>query len=205
MQTSILAAVFLGLVGLSGCAKIHYPSYYTLNIPSPVSGSSHANPISGTVTVREFRSPQYLRQGPIAYRPQPEQIAFYDFHYWAEDPRKVATQAMIRELQTQGIFKSSELYDGRGTPEFLVTGSLDQLEEVDRGTSVSVTVGLSAKLQDLKTGETVWSESSSKTTTVEQHSISGLVAEMSRDLSETVKRLVSSMAKHVSSRSVSSR
>ena len=205
MKKSILAAVFLGLVGLSGCAKVHYPSYYTLNIPSPVSGSSHANAISGTVAVREFRSPQYLRQGPIAYRTEPEQIAFYDFHYWAEDPRKVVTAAVIRELQTQGIFESAELYEGRGTSEFLVTGSLDQLEEVDRGASVSVTVGLSAKLQDLKTGETVWSESASKTTTLDQHSISGLVAEMSRDLSATVKQLVSSIEKQVSSRSVSSR
>jgi hypothetical protein len=82
---------------------------------------------------------------------------------------------------------------------------VDHLEEVDRGNSVLVEVGLSAKLQDVKTGEVVWSGSSSRTSQVDQRNISGVVAEMSRNLSQAAKDLISSMQKQVSARSLSSR
>ena len=99
-------------------------------------------PIPASVAVREFRAPQYLRQGPIVYRPESEQIAFYDYHRWAEDPRQRVTTAIVRELKQ--VFESAELYDGRTGAEFLLTGSLDHLEEVDSERSVSVEVGISA-------------------------------------------------------------
>jgi hypothetical protein len=101
--------------------------------------------------VQEFRAPAYLRQGPIAYRPEPEQIAFYEYHHWAEDPRRTVTAAVVRDLQQ--TFQSAELYDGRGDADFLLTGSLDHLEELDNGRSVFVDVGISAALKNLKTGD----------------------------------------------------
>ena len=205
MKKSIFAVVLIGLASLAACAKIRYPNYYVLNIPSAPSAVPDPPPISGTAAVREFRAPQYLRQGPIAYRPDPEQVAFYDYDHWAEDPRGAATTAVLRELQMRGIFQSAALFDGRASADFLITGSLDHLEEVDRGNFVSVEVGLSAKLEDLKTGEIVWSGSSSKTSTVEQRSVSGVVAEMSRNLNDAANQLVISMQKQAASRISASR
>jgi uncharacterized lipoprotein YmbA len=196
MRKSTDAAVLIGFMALGGCAKVRYPDYYVLNLPNPVSASRDAGPIPASVAVREFRAPQYLRQGPIVYRPESEQIAFYDYHHWAEDPRQSVTTAIVRELKQ--VFESAELYDGRTGAEFLVTGSLDHLEEVDRERSVSVEVGVSAKLQNVKTGDVMWSGTSSKTSEVNQRSLQAVVAEMSRDLSEAATQLVSSMRSHVS-------
>ncbi len=56
------------------------------------------------------------------------------------------TAAIVRDLQQ--VFKSAELYDGRTDADFLLTGSLDRLEELDNGRSVSVDVGISATLQE---------------------------------------------------------
>jgi ABC-type uncharacterized transport system auxiliary subunit len=203
MKKSRFTALLIGFVVLGGCAKVRYPDYYVLNLPNSVSASRNAAPIAGTVAVREFRAPQYLRGGPIVYRPEPEHIAYYDYHHWADDPRRTVTSAIVAELQQ--VFESAELYDGRGDPEFLLTGSLDHLEEVDSGRSVSVEVGLSAKLQNLKTGDVIWSGTSSKTSKVEQHSVSGIVSEMSRAMSEAATQLVSSLLSQVSERSASSR
>ena len=187
LMTAKSIALLTGLIALDGCAGVRYPNYYTLNLPNPPSASHGSAPISGTVVVREFRAPEYLRQERIVYRPEPEQIAFYDYQHWAEDPRRTVTAAIVGNLQQ--LFKSAELYDGRTDADFLLTGSLDRLEELDNGNSVSVDVRISATLHDLKTGDVIWSGTSSKTSAVEQRSISGIVAAMSRDLSEATGQL----------------
>jgi ABC-type uncharacterized transport system auxiliary subunit len=197
------AALLMGLLALGGCAGVRYPDYYTLTLPKPLAASRGAAPISGTVLVREFREPEYLREGPIVYRPTPEQIAFYDYHHWGEDPGKTVTAAIVGELQQ--LFESAALYDGRTGADFLLTGSLDHLEEVDSEHSVTVEVAISAKLEDVKTGDVIWAGSSSKTSKVEQRSVVGLVAEMSRDMSEAATELVSSLESRVSQRSAARR
>jgi uncharacterized lipoprotein YmbA len=87
------------LMALGGCAGPKYPNYYTLNMPASVSVSARTAPISGTVLVQPFGSAACLRQGPIVYRPEREQTAFYNFHQWTEDPRKTATAVMLRDLR----------------------------------------------------------------------------------------------------------
>jgi cholesterol transport system auxiliary component len=193
----------IALLALGGCAGARYPNYYTLNIANPVSASRGAAPISGTVMVQEFRAPAYLRQGPIVYRPEPEQIAFYDYHHWAEDPRRTVTAAVVRDLQQS--FKSAELYEGRGDAEFLLTGTLNHLEELDNGRSVSVDVGISAALKNLKTGDVIWSGISSKTSAVEERSVPGVVAAMSRELSEAAEEIVASLRNELILSTLSSR
>jgi len=200
---SRFVAPLIALLALGGCAGVRYPSYYTLNIPNPVSASRGAAPISGTVMVQEFRAPAYLRQGPIVYRPEPERISFYNYHHWAEDPRKTVTAAVVHDLQQ--TFKSAELYDGRGDADFLLTGTLDHLEELDNGRSVSVNVGISAAVKNLKTGEVIWSGTSSKTSAVEERSVPGVVAAMSRELSEAAEEIVASLRNELSRSTLSSR
>jgi hypothetical protein len=56
----------------------------------------------------------------------------------------------------------------------------------------------SAKLQNVKTGDVMWSETSFKTSDVNQRSLPAVVTEMSRNLSEAPTQLVSSMRSQVS-------
>jgi uncharacterized lipoprotein YmbA len=191
-----IAAVLVALIELAGCAKVRYPDYYALRLPNPVSSSREPVRILASVAVREFRAPQYLRQGSIVYRPESEQIAFYDYHRWAEDPRQSVTNTIVQELKQ--VFESVDVYDGRSGAEFLWTGSLDHLEEVDSDGSVAVEVEISGKLQTAKTGNVMWSDTSFKTSKVNQRSLPAVVAEMSRDLSEAATQLVSSMRSKIS-------
>ena len=201
MRESTIAAVLIGFMGLGGCAKVRYPDYYALKLPNPVTASRESARIPTSIVVREFRAPQYLRQGSIVYRPESEQIAFYDYHRWAEDPRQSVTNTIVQELKQ--VFESVDVYDGRSGAEFLWTGSLDHLEEVDSDGSVAVEVEISGKLQTAKTGNVMWSDTSFKTSKVNQRSLPAVVAEMSRDLSEAATQLVSSMRSKVSEKFVS--
>jgi len=205
-NSKLMCAIGLitALASLAGCAgKIRYPSYYVLNVPAPFSASDRRKPLLGSVVVREFSAPAFLRGGPIAYRASPAQVDFYDYHRWAEDPRRVVTAAMVREMQARRLFQSVDVFDGRGSPECLVTGTLDHLEEVDEGTNVSIEVSLSAQLINLQTGEVLWQDTASKTARLHQRSVPGIVAEMSRDLADAVQHLVSSMQDRVGAASAS--
>lgn len=181
------------VISLAGCAgKIRYPSYYVLNVPS-IGPATQSAPMLGSVAVREFEAPRFLREGPIAYRPSAEQVDFYDYHRWAEDPRRVVTAAMVQQIRARGIFQSVDMFDGRASSECLLTGTVDHLEEVDRGTNVSIEVTLSARLINLRTGEVLWQDTSAQTAELDRRSVAGIVAEMSQDLASAVGHLVSSM------------
>ena len=189
---------------LAGCgSKIRYPSYYVLNVPAPPSARNSSKPILGPVAVREFSAPSYLRSGPIVYRPSQQELNFYQYHHWAEDPRRVVTAEMVEGIQARGLFQSVDMFDGRGSPKYLVTGTLDHLDELEEGTSVSIEVSLSARLINLQTGDVLWHDRKSKTTKLDQRSVPGIVAEMSRDLTDAVDTLVSSMELCVTAASAS--
>jgi len=195
-NSKLIAAIVLmtGVVSLAGCAgKIQYPSYYALTLPAPVPSANQPTPAHGSAAVRQFDAPRFLRGGAIAYWEGPDQLGFYEYHRWAEDPRHAVTDAMVREMQARGVFQSVDVFDGRESPEYLVKGTLEHLEEVDQGASVSIEVSLSAQLINLRTGEVLWQDTSSKTTKLDRRSVPGVVAEMSRNLEDAVQHLVASM------------
>ena len=213
MSRAALMLFACGLLsGLAGCTRgIRYPSYYVLNVPQqrafsrdstkPVIGSVV---LRGSVAVREFSAPRFLKEGSIVYRPGPDQLDYYAYALWAEDPRRIATEALVRELQQRKVFESIDLYDGRQSPDCLITGSLDHLEEFDENSNVSVEVGLSARIVNLRSGEVLWRGASIQTVKVGDRSVPGVVSEMSRGLGSAVNSLVDSMQERLSALTSSS-
>ena len=193
------------IISLTVCAgKIRYPSYYVLSVPVPTDQNDPPKPVLGSVAVREFSAPKFLKEGAIVYRPSPEQLNFYSYERWAEDPRRVVTEALAQEMRARGLFESVDIFDGRQSPEYLITGTLDHLEEIDYGSNVSVEVGLSARLINLQTGEVMWRGTSKKAATLDKRSVSGVVSEMSTELGRAVGSLVSSMQARLSVASLQS-
>jgi ABC-type uncharacterized transport system auxiliary subunit len=203
-HTSLLGLVCLcaGLASLAACGgKVKYPNYYVLNLPTPRPVAGPSKPVIGSVAVREFRAPVFLRAGAIVYRKSAEQLDFYHYHRWAVDPRSAVTTAVIKSMEAHGIFQSVHLYDGRETSDYMLTGALDHLEEIEQGHGVLVEAALSARLVDLRTGEVLWTDSVSETTKLESHAMPDIVAGMSRAAETAVGRLISSMQSRVASSS----
>ncbi len=184
-------AISLILVGCFG-GKVKYPTYYTLQVPPPPDPPS-TETARPTIAVREFTSPAYLRQGPIVYRVSPEQIGFYDYHRWATDPRELVTGAILDHLRASNAFASVKRYDGHSDIEYVLSGRLEKLEELDYGGRVRVEVALSAQMTNVKTGYTVWTNSVDEIGTVEQRSVPGVVSEMNRAMQRSIDKLVSSV------------
>jgi ABC-type uncharacterized transport system auxiliary subunit len=186
------AGIFVILAACGG--RIHYPSYYALNLPPPPTPqAAQSKQLLASVAIRQFSAPRFLRAGAIVYRQSPEQLGFYNYDRWAVDPRSTITSGFVRVLKSRGIFQSVRLFDGSAISDYLITGTLEHLEEVDQGHQVSINVSISAQLMNAKTGNVVWSDGSSQTASLEDHAMAGLVAGMSQAAEEAITNLVSSM------------
>jgi len=178
------------LVTLAGCAgKVKYPSYYTLNVPPPPDPPAQEG-VRASLAIREFRSPAYLRQGAIVYKTSPEQLGFYQYHRWAVDPRDFVTNAVADRLRASGKFTQVKLYDGRPDIDYILSGRLEKLEEIDYDGGVKVQVAISAQMMNLATGATVWSNSVTEVGTVGQHDVPAVVTELNHTMDRAIEKLL---------------
>jgi ABC-type uncharacterized transport system auxiliary subunit len=178
---------------MTGClGKVKYPAYYTLNLP-PVADPPVAAGTRPSVAVREFRSPEYLRQGSIVYRPSPEEVGFYNYQRWAVDPRASATNAIVDRLRASGRFAEVKIYDGRSDVDFILSGRLEKLEEVDYQSGVRVEVALAAQMTDLRSGKTVWANDASEIDKVDKRTVPAVVAGMSHAMDGAIRKLLASL------------
>ncbi|HXJ87844.1 MAG TPA: ABC-type transport auxiliary lipoprotein family protein [Candidatus Binatia bacterium] len=174
---------------LVGCGRVRYPAYYTLNLAAPPDPPAPES-VRTSIAVREFQSPNYLRQGPIVYRTTPEEIGFYEYHRWAADPRQLVTGAVIDHLRASGQYAMVSTYNGRADDDYILSGKLEKLEEVDYPAGVKVEVAISAQITNVKTGSTVWSNAVSEVGTVSQRSVPGIVSQMNRTMDEAITKLL---------------
>jgi ABC-type uncharacterized transport system auxiliary subunit len=83
-----------------------------------------------------------------------------------------------------------KLYDGRSDIDYVLSGRLDKLEEVDYGGAVKVEVAISAQLTNLETGATVWTNEVSEVGTVAQRDVPTVVAEMNATMGRAIEKLL---------------
>ncbi len=181
-----LAALII-LVGCGGAVK--YPNYYALHVPPPPDPPAQEG-VRASLAIREFRSPTYLRQGAIVYKTSPEQIGFYNYHRWAVDPREFLTNAVADRLRASGNFTQVKLYDGRPDINYVLSGRLEKLEEIDYEGGVKVEVAISAQMTSLATGATVWTNAVSEVGTLGQHDVPAVVSEMNRTMERAIVKLL---------------
>ena len=192
MRRTVMTIVFslAALVMLASCGgRVRYPTYYTLNLPAPPDPPPAEN-VHAALAIREFRAPSYLRQGAIVYKPSPEQIGFYAYHRWAINPCEFVTTSVIERLRASGDFARVKPYDGRPDTEYVLSGRLERLEEIDYAGGVKVEVAISAQMANLATGATVWSNTVSEVGDVNKGDVPTVVSEMNRTMEKAIDKLL---------------
>src|SRR6266576_2055856 len=195
MKRTLKTIVFslTALVSLTSCAgRVRYPNYYTLNLPAPPDPPPAEN-VHAAVAIREFRAPAYLKQGAIVYKPSPEQISFYAYHRWAINPCEFVTNSVIERLRASGDFARVKPYDGRPDTEYVLSGRLEKLEEIDYEGGVKVEVAISAQMTNLATGATVWNNAVSEVGDVNKHDVPAVVSEINRTMERAIRKLLTPM------------
>ena len=197
LMTACLIATALLMTGCAG--KVRYPDYYTLAVAPTLQNPALNNVArqSSTVAVRPFNTPAYLRQGRIVYRQTPQEIGFYDYHRWASDPGMVVTTGVIDSLRSANLFSMVEPYAGLEHPDYLLSGRLERLDEVDYKSGVQVEVKLSAQLINVRTGAPVWAGAVTRTSEVGSRDVNSVVVAMSQTVQGSIDQLVADMEKQL--------
>jgi ABC-type uncharacterized transport system auxiliary subunit len=191
---------------IAGCSgKVRYPSYHTLSIAPSLKSDASVTPRPVSLAVRRSETPAYLRQGRIVYSEAPGEIGFYEYHRWAADPGATVTTAVVDSLRSSHMFSFVAPYDGPDRPDYLLTGRLVKLDEIDYGGGVKVEAKLSAELTNLRTGAVVWTGDAAETSKVDCRDVNSVVNEMSHALQGSIDRLLESMEQQVSGANVSAR
>lgn len=178
---------------LAGClGKVKYPTYYALQLP-PAAAAQTSKAATASIAIREFRSPEYLRRGAIVYRPSAEEVAFYDYHRWATEPPRTVTEAVVDHLRASGNFTHVKIYDGRSDVDYVLTGKVEKLDELDLEGGVKVEVALSAQLTDSRTGKAVWEKSASEVAIVDRREVPAVVSTMSQAMDRAIVKLLGSL------------
>jgi ABC-type uncharacterized transport system auxiliary subunit len=97
---------------------------------------------------------------------------------------------MRDRLSATGLFAHVKRYDGRPDAEYLVTGRLEKLEEVDYDVGVKVVVAISAQMIKVDTGATVWTKAVTKVGNVEKRDVSAVVSAMSDTMDGAMQELL---------------
>jgi len=186
------------IVVLAGCAdKVGRANYYTLNLPAPPDPPAAENAHT-TLAIREFTAPAYLRRGAIVYKASPELVGFYAYHRWAIDPCEFVTDSIIDRLGATGTFSRVKHYDGQPDADYVVSGRLEKLEEIDYEGGVKVEVAVSAQMTRRDTGTIVWSNAVSEVGVVNQHDVPTVVSEMSHTMERAIEKLLTPVPRTLS-------
>jgi ABC-type uncharacterized transport system auxiliary subunit len=205
MKTHAMAVLLAltALLTLAGCGgAVKYPNYYTLHVQPPPDPPVQEG-VHASLAIREFRSPTYLHQGSIVYKTSPEQVGFYNYDRWAVDPREFVTNAVSDRLRASGSFRQVKPYDGRSDVDYILSGRLEKLEELDYEGGVKVEVEISAQMTSLATGVTVWTNVVSETGNVNKRDVAAVVSEMSRTMDRAIERLLTPVPTGVTAASTS--
>ena len=84
------------------------------------------------------------------------------------------------------------MYDGRSTADYILSGRLEKLEEVDYEGGVKVEVALSAQMIEVRTGAQVWADSANEMGRVDQRNVPAVMSEMSNTMDRAIDKLLSS-------------
>jgi ABC-type uncharacterized transport system auxiliary subunit len=194
-----VAAVVMTTLALAGCGSVRYPTSYLLNLPAPAPQAAPAQEPLGPVAVREFRCPDYLCEGRLIYRPTPEEVGFYEYHRWAASPRQAITESMADALRARSLFKSVTVHERGIEAAYVLTGTIERLEEVDQDGDVQAVCTISALLVEARSGSLVWQHTASEAVPVRQRNVAGVVVSLSSAARAVIDRLAASVAKDLAS------
>jgi ABC-type uncharacterized transport system auxiliary subunit len=195
-RTVRAVTVFVGALIIGACGSARYPAYYTLHVePSTLAPAARRG--LGTLSIKDLRCPDYLCEGRIVYRPTPDEVGFYQYHRWADSPRTMVAHYLAERVRQRSLFANVSGDESRIATDFVLSGTLERLEEVDEDRRVAAVCTISAQVLDTRTSVVVWRRTATERVAVEQRDVAGVVKGLEAAVRASVDRLVTDMEREL--------
>ena len=183
----LLAAGALAAVSCS-VPKTHY---YVLEYPhTPPAAAAR---IPRQIAVQTFRANRVFSEERIAYREGENQVNFYEYHRWANQPGELVTNYFIHRLKDSGLYGGVYPSKEGPPPDFILQGRILHFEEIDRGKEVSASVALELELVNGKTRTPSWRNEAQCSKPLATRDMNGVTQGIHACLDETATKLLGEM------------
>jgi ABC-type uncharacterized transport system auxiliary subunit len=165
--------------------------YYTIEIPAaPDRAAADVHPLS--LLVSHIGAPEILRDDRVVYRNGSNELGTYEYHRWAAPPATMVELMLLRMLRVSGKYRSVSEFGSTAHGDFVLHGRLYDFQEVDRG-NITARVGMEFELQEMKSGNTVWTHFYSHDEPVSGQNVSDVVQALNRNLQHGLEEVTASL------------
>ena len=148
--TPLLLAGLLVLAGLSplaGCSFGAAPKsefFYYLSGPKAARDQGKGPRLS----VGDFSAAPGYGTERIAYRVSDNELRYYAYRRWVSDPPKLLAEMLMRHVRASHRFSRVDLGDRVKSPMAVLDGSIDAIEELDKGNDTLARLAMTFVLRD---------------------------------------------------------
>ena len=148
------AAVFLLVTCVTGCISRGKPSpmidYFVFEYSPPT--RSALTSIDQVVKVERFSVAKAFNSATMVYRPAPYKMDTYGSSRWMVNPGDMVSDYLLRDMRSSGLFRGVLSFRDYEDARFLLSGSVEEIVEVDEDTDRKAVLSLTITLLDLSQG-----------------------------------------------------
>jgi ABC-type uncharacterized transport system auxiliary subunit len=104
------------------------------------------------------------------------------------------TNAIIERLRASGTFARVQTYNGSRDVDYVLSGRLEKLDEIDDQGGTKVEVAITAEMTSIATGAVVWSNAVSEVGDVGKRDVPAVVSEMNRAMQRAIEKLLNPLS-----------
>jgi ABC-type uncharacterized transport system auxiliary subunit len=137
------------------------------------------------VRVDRFNISKAYNQDRIALRTKSNEIVYYYYNNWAENPSSAIRYFVWEKIKEYNIFKATELNDIELSPQFVIGGTISQIERVAYDNKHAAHIKMILEFTDYKSVKTIVLHQFDRSSDMDENASMNLFAsEISRILNE---------------------
>ncbi len=144
--------IFLFFLIITACSVKTIKDYYVLSyLPDPENLSRFkisSLPIDARVEVQNFEMNRIYDRNSIVIRESLHKLSFDERNNWALRPDRAIPDLLIYHINTAGIFKECGRDFISSTPDYFITGTINNLEIYNGANSVQAHLNIVMELKD---------------------------------------------------------
>jgi ABC-type uncharacterized transport system auxiliary subunit len=141
----VLASLFLLAGCFPGSTAPERVKLYMLDYASP---AASRKPLDQVIKIDRFSVAQAYNSPAMVYRPEAYKLAVYHYHRWRTGPGDMATDYLVRDFRSSGLFQAVFSYRQPEDARFELEGAVEEFVEAREGDGWKAVLGFAVTLLD---------------------------------------------------------